>query len=85
MRYGQQCVHLRQPERIAQTALRQIPHHGDRQHDLVGREPQQDVYKRQGIIRKIMIQIPKRFCDLCSLITRSLHQLYIGGILAILQ
>ena len=32
-----------------------------------------------------MIQIPKRFCDLCSLITGSLHQLHIGGILAILQ
>ena len=32
-----------------------------------------------------MDKIPKRFRNLCSFITRSLHQLYIGCVLAILQ
>ena len=46
---GQQRVHLRQPERIAQTALRQIPHHGDRQHDLVGRKSEHECQQQHAV------------------------------------
>ena len=38
-----------------------------------------------GFLRKIVIQIPKGHRNLCSLITGSLHQLYIGGVFTILQ
>ena len=46
---GQQRVHLRQPERVTQTALCQIAHHGDRQHDLVGRKAEHECQQQHAV------------------------------------